>query len=148
MGFKSMLVAIDQTEEAGDVLTSAVALADSETKISVVTVLRPVASLYTGSMGMPGLPPQLAGMDSELQTSAQAAIRELLDAHGVSQADVHVPLGKPSAEIRRLAESIEADLIVLGTHGRSGFGLMLGSTANAVLHGVGCDVYVVKVQAD
>lgn len=148
MGFQSIVVAVDQTDEADEVLTKAAALADAATVLSVVTVLRPVASLYTGSMGLPGLPPQLAGMDDELQSSALAGLERLLEKHGLTGAERHVRLGKPSIEIRRLAEEKDADLIVIGTHGRSGLGLMLGSTANAVLHGVGCDVYVVKVMAD
>jgi universal stress protein A len=44
-----------------------------------------------------------------------------------------------------MAEKINADLIVVGTHGQSGLRLLLGSTANAVLHGVKTDVLAVKV---
>jgi len=47
-----------------------------------------------------------------------------------------------------LAEKINADLIVLGTHGRHGLGLMLGSTANAVLHGAPCNVLTVMVRVE
>jgi universal stress protein A len=47
-----------------------------------------------------------------------------------------------------MAEELDADLIVLGTHGRHGLGLMLGSTANAVLHGAPCDVLAVKVRVE
>jgi universal stress protein A len=37
------------------------------------------------------------------------------------------------------------DLIVMGTHGQSGLKLLLGSTANSVLHGAGCDILAVRV---
>ena len=44
----------------------------------------------------------------------------------------------------REAEEWGAGLIVLGTHGRSGFSrLALGSTAAATLRGAGCNVLVV-----
>jgi universal stress protein A len=56
-----------------------------------------------------------------------------------------VKIGNPAHEIRDAATELEADLIVVGTHGRHGLGLLLGSTANAVLHGVGCDVLAVRV---
>ena len=36
--------------------------------------------------------------------------------------------------------------IVIGSHGRHGLALLLGSTANSVLHGASCNVYVVRVQ--
>ena len=37
------------------------------------------------------------------------------------------------------------DLIVLGTHGQKGVQLLLGATANSVLHGSCCDVLAVRV---
>jgi len=36
----------------------------------------------------------------------------------------------------------------MGTHGRHGLGLLLGSTASGVLHGVDCDVLAVRVNFD
>jgi len=34
---------------------------------------------------------------------------------------------------------------VVGSHGRHGLALLLGSTANGVLHGASCDVLAVRV---
>jgi len=52
----------------------------------------------------------------------------------------HIALGPPAAEILRVAESIQADVIVLGSHGRTGMSrFLLGSVAEKVLrhaHGV------------
>ena len=45
-----------------------------------------------------------------------------------------------------LGAIIHADLIVLGTHGRHGLGLLLGSTASGVLHGCPCDVLTVRIK--
>ena len=39
----------------------------------------------------------------------------------------------------------DIDLIVLGTHGQKGVQLLLGATANSVLHGSSCDVLSVRV---
>jgi universal stress protein A len=44
-----------------------------------------------------------------------------------------------------MANEKNIDLIVIGTHGRSGIKLLLGSTANSVLHGVKQDVLAVRV---
>ena len=38
------------------------------------------------------------------------------------------------------------DLIVVGSHGRHGLALLLGSTADAVLHHAKCDVMAVRLQ--
>ena len=39
-----------------------------------------------------------------------------------------------------------ARLIVVGSHGRHGLALLLGSTANGVLHHAKCDVLAVRIQ--
>lgn len=43
------------------------------------------------------------------------------------------------------ARARAVDLIVVGSHGRHGLALLLGSTANAVLHGAPCDVLAVRL---
>ena len=53
--------------------------------------------------------------------------------------------GHPAREIRRHAVERGADLVVVGAHGRHGWRLLLGSTANAVLHGLHCDVLCVRI---
>jgi len=44
-----------------------------------------------------------------------------------------------------VADEQGADLIIVGSHGRHGLALLLGSTANGVLHGAACDVLAVRV---
>ena len=57
----------------------------------------------------------------------------------------HTLLGAPAPEIRNLASEIGADAIVMGSHGHSGWKILLGSTAIKVLHGATCDVLTVHV---
>jgi len=53
--------------------------------------------------------------------------------------------GSEAEEILRLAHDARADLIVMGTHGRTGLGgLLLGNTAKSVLTKADCVVLVVK----
>ena len=56
--------------------------------------------------------------------------------------------GDARDEIIRIAEENKVDLIVLGSHGRRGLALLLGSTANAVLHHAHCDVLAVRLMDD
>ena len=52
--------------------------------------------------------------------------------------------GVPKLEIVRYAKEINADLIVIGSHGRGGVQRLLGSTANGTLHRAPCDVLVIR----
>lgn len=54
--------------------------------------------------------------------------------------------GKPEVEIIRIANEEEVDLIVVGSHGRHGLALLLGSTASSVLHHAQCDVLAVRLE--
>ena len=54
--------------------------------------------------------------------------------------------GSPKEEICALAEQEKVDLIIVGSHGRHGLALLLGSTANDVLHHAPCDVLAVRLQ--
>jgi nucleotide-binding universal stress UspA family protein len=58
-------------------------------------------------------------------------------------------MGSPAEEIVRCAREFGCDLLVMGTHGRSGIGhLALGSVAEAVIRAAPCPVLVVRPQAE
>jgi len=63
----------------------------------------------------------------------------------VTKENSHLTYGQPRQEIHHLAKEHGCDLIVVGSHGRHGLALLLGSTANDVLHGAPCDVLAVKL---
>lgn len=102
--------------------------------------------------------PPLDLADSPLGSAGWAIDeQELLDLHrrqldtlvgrlqlGAVRQEVLTGLAK--TEIVRFAESEGADLLVVGTHGRHGLGLLLGSTSNAVLHRAPCDVLAVRIR--
>jgi nucleotide-binding universal stress UspA family protein len=55
--------------------------------------------------------------------------------------------GDPAEEIINYAAEASIDLIVMGTHGRTGLErLLMGSVAEKVLRGAPCSVLVVKLQ--
>ena len=59
--------------------------------------------------------------------------------------DVVVETGEPTRCILNLAAALPADLIVMGTHGRSGFAhLVLGSVAESVVRTAECPVLTVR----
>ena len=68
------------------------------------------------------------------------------DQLGVKTSNRWLVWGEPKQEITRFAEEYHIDLIVVGSHGRHGLALLLGSTANGVLHYAKCDVLAVRLQ--
>ena len=147
MTYKTILVAVDMTDEAEDVLRVAREVAQEKSaKISAVTVIRPMADFYIDLYSSLESSPD-TGIEARAVERASAWLSDLVKRFDIDAGGVNVLIGAPAAEIRQLADKIGADLIVLGTHGRHGLGLMLGSTANGVLHGAPCDVLAVKVHA-
>jgi len=62
--------------------------------------------------------------------------------------DVSVKVGNPAEEIIRTATEVDADLIVMATHGRAGVPRMvLGSVAECVIRASDCPVLAVKRRA-
>ncbi len=84
-------------------------------------------------------------VDGRLVEEARENLDRLAGELGQSDAQRWVVLGSTGPEIKRIAEEHGVDLIVVGSHGRHGLALLLGSTANAVLHGAPCDVLAVRV---
>jgi universal stress protein A len=146
MTYRNILVAVDSTDEAEQVLKAAREIADDqESMLSVVSVVSPITGFYVDLFLVLEDDARI-GIESEALKRTTAWLTDLAKHNGINVSEVNVIIGKPPVEIRRIAVELDADLIVLGTHGRHGLGLMLGSTANAVLHGAPCNVLAVKVR--
>ncbi len=85
--------------------------------------------------------------DEALLREARSLLGALAQQLGLEEAEKWV-VNAPSTKegILGAAREHKADLIVVGSHGRHGLALLLGSTANAVLHGAQCDVLAVCIR--
>lgn len=146
MAYSNILVALDTSEEAGEVLDAAKKLVrGSDVRITIVNVIKPLTGFYVDLFSVMG---DRGVIESQAIDHASSWLKTLADEKGIAAKSIDIVLGSPAAEIRRKAEEIDAEIIVLGTHGRYGLGRLLGSTANGVLHGAPCDVLAVKVQTE
>jgi len=87
-----------------------------------------------------------ADIEEMLQENAKEKMREFAKTLNVPDQNQIVKFGPAKIVILEEAERINADLIIIGSHGRHGIRLLLGSTANAVLHGAMCDVLAVRLK--
>jgi nucleotide-binding universal stress UspA family protein len=72
-------------------------------------------------------------------------IQQELEARGIGAMPIDIHFGSPGPIICEYAERIRADLVVIGSHGRTGFRRMLmGSVAETVVRHAPCSVIVVR----
>lgn len=110
------------------------------------------ASIILLHVVSPFLPPaELAMVDvSEIELKMrETGARELDKLRATVAREVPVEtalrVGRPDTEIVRAARELEADVIVLSTHGRTGLAhVLMGSTAEQVVRHAGCPVFVVR----
>lgn len=140
-GYKKVMLAVDLTEESNSVADRALALVKAyDAELHVVHVIEPLSLAYGGDVPM-----DLSSVQEQIQEQAKSHLREFSQRLGVGASNQHLIFGRPESEIQRAADEHGADLIVVGSHGRHGLALLLGSTANGVLHGASCDVLAVRV---
>jgi nucleotide-binding universal stress UspA family protein len=90
-------------------------------------------------------PIALEGVD-ELRVRATERLRRMLDETGII-GEVAVVPGRAPTVIVEYAESMKAELVVVGTRGRSGFKrLTLGRTAASVIESAPCSVLVLRLR--
>ncbi|MBI1248603.1 universal stress protein [bacterium] len=142
MNFQRILFPTDFSHCGDAALHLATALArDSGGKIIIVHVEEPPTAYGSGEMYYGMLDP------------SPDDLKEML--HEVKPDSPDVPVeyrlvtGDPSAAIVRLAEEEKADLIVLGTHGRTGLmHMLIGSTAESIVRHSKCPVLTFKQPPD
>jgi universal stress protein A len=146
MGYSKIIAAVDLTEETEDVLERARELAEHyKAELSLLTVVRTLNQAY-GGFDVAALSADTALLERDLVRQAEAHLQHHSQRLGVPGDRCYIGHGNPAQEIKRSASDLGMDLIVMGTHGRKGFGLLLGSTATGVLHGAPCDVLTVRIR--
>ena len=142
--YRRILAAVDVTAESRQVVEAAAAMASSsDADLHIMHVIEPTNLAYGAVM----LADLHANEMLRLREQATALVAELATELEIPADRQHVVTGRATSEIHRVAEAQGMDLIVVGSHGRHGLGLLLGSTANGVLHGAKCDVLAVRVKA-
>jgi universal stress protein A len=139
--YHRIMLAVDLTEESKPVADRALAIARATAaELHIVHVIEPLSLAYGGDVPM-----DLSAIQDQIHEQAKSHLAEFAEAIGIPETRRHLIFGRPENEIQRTAEAHKADLIVVGSHGRHGLALLLGSTANGVLHGAPCDVLAVRV---
>ena len=137
MEAKKILVPVDFSHTGDIALEYAASLAKEKQGQLLIVHVQELASAYGGEMYY-GIPePSVDELTSML--------------HDVKPADATVAVeyrllsGDPAYEVVRLADAEQVDLIVVGSHGRTGMSrVLMGSVAEAIVRQAHCPVLVCK----
>ncbi len=144
--YKHILLAIDFSAHSKQVAERAKRLAQiNQARLGLVHIVDnlPIADAAYG----PVIPLDVDFTD-ELVENAKKRLTQIAGELDIAEQDCWLEFGSPSYEIVRIAEEQNVDLIVVGSHGRHGLALLLGSTANSILHHAQCDVLAVRLLED
>jgi universal stress protein A len=134
--FKCILLATDLTENSLQVAKKAQELAKRfNAELHITHVVTPIPAY-----GYPGI----ADVEGSLIESAEKEMRELCAACNIPESNMSIKMGSIKEQVHEVAEQVNADLLVIGSHERHGLAKLLGSNANAIMHGVNCDVMVIR----
>ncbi|HET7541250.1 MAG TPA: universal stress protein [Polyangiaceae bacterium] len=148
-----IVVGLDYSELADAALSRTFELASREqaSEIHVISVLSP-------GFTDPSYAPKAVALDAEaasvrLTEYVAGKLREFASLHGSAamlpgRVVSHVRVDSPANGVAQLASELEADLVVVGTHGRKGLSrLVLGSVSESVLRLAPCPVLIVRPKA-
>lgn len=139
--YKKILIAVDLSDDSPYVVDKALAIAKAGAELHMVHVMEPIAVGYAVEVTSI----DVEGLHAEASKHARNALLEMGGNLGIPPHRLHHVLGQPAREIRELAKELDADLIVMGGHGKHGLDLLFGSTSSGVTHGVSCDLLIVRI---
>lgn len=142
MHYEHILCAVGLGSRTSDILEQAAGMAQRvKAKLSVVHVIEHTPVIYgAGELSIP----LDNSLEEKLSEIAQGMLTKYSEAVGITPDQQYLRHGSVKIQVIELAKEIKADLIVVGRQEMHGTELLLGSTANAILHAATCDVLAVQ----
>ena len=155
--YRRILVALDGSQLSQEVFQQGLSLAQMfDAELQLLHVISPLKAEYQNTVSLAGSGYYSNNVNETAEEQWQLLVENRLDylqslaetaiEAGVS-AEFVQEIGQPEHQICKSAKDWEADLIVVGSHGRKGLSeLFLGSVSNYVSHHIPCDVLLVRQQ--
>jgi nucleotide-binding universal stress UspA family protein len=133
-----IVVPVDFSDESMAAIDTALLMVESAEDVHLVHVLRELSPLEPGEVW------DTVTTENRMDYAKQS-LRERLSDAKYANLTVKILLGDPGHEVARYAEEVNADLIVLPSHGRTGLShLLIGSVAERVVRLAHCGVLVLR----
>ena len=144
MKYERIIVAIDLSSESEKILNVAASVAgENRSAVHAIHVIEPMP-VYPYDAGIP----DMQNAHDQIIAESKEQLREQSDRIRIPSENQKVLFGPPAGEIGKYAEETNAQLIIMGSHGVSGWRALLGSTANSVVQEAKCDVLTVRVGSE
>ena len=143
--FKHILVPVDGSSTARQAIDKAVGIAEAfKSAVTLIYVIDPYAFTGVGTDFSYGQAEYLSAAAAEADEAIKAA-KQVCEAHGITANGSVVEGHSVYRAILDTAEALNADLVVMGSHGRRGLEkLVLGSVTAQVLSHAHLSVLVVR----
>jgi len=141
--YKCIIAAVDLNADTDAVtIERAQKLAgDNDAKLYLVHAIESL-----NAYGAPYAYPTISEVEDEISEEHKKQLMDEAEKLGIPTDALVIEIGTPNAVIVHQAEKLKADLIIVGSHSHHGLGLLLGSTADAVLHNAPCDVMAIHLK--
>lgn len=139
--YKHILLAVDLPANRAEVEQAIQLAKQHSARLTVLHVIE-----HINAYGVAQAYPTVLDLEAKMLEDAKKELEKLHHQESLSNATFLVDVGSPKVVILQKAEELGVDLIVVGSHGRHGLALLLGSTANAILHHAPCDVLAVRIK--
>jgi nucleotide-binding universal stress UspA family protein len=144
-----ILLAIDESKSSQAAVQTVMTMAwPAGTEVKVLNVVEPPSLLLGREMRGPD--PEFESVWNALREQAKALVAKAIEALRKPGMNITPALeeGDPKSRILDLAKEWNADLIVVGSHGRKGLSrFLLGSVSDAVARHAHCSVHIVRTAA-
>jgi len=111
----------------------------------VVQNFEDYSGFFVPQMSLPTLEGELIESAEQKMVSFCQELRAFCEDKGVSQLKHKVFMGDVGEQIVEYAEEVEADLIIMGTHGYKGLEkIMFGSVADKIVRSASCPVLTIN----
>ncbi len=141
--YNHILLAVDLSPTSQQVAIKAQHLAAlNQAKLSIIHVVEIIPMI---DINYETVSPFTSELNQILISNAEKNLSFFVSELKLTPEEQLLEQGDPRDEIIRVAKENQVDLIVIGSHGRHGLSLLLGSTANAILHHAVCDVLAVRL---
>jgi len=134
---KSIAISIDFSDADEKALNHAFDIGDKDSKYTLIHVVETVGAMMYGN--------KTSDHETSLDEKLLLDYKRLLEEKGF-HIEVKLGFGKPGEAIPKIINEGNFDLLIMGTHGHTGFkDLLFGTTVGNVRHKITIPLYIVKI---